>query len=332
MATRFDVLTVGSAVRDVFLISKAFRVVKDERFATGEGECVALGSKVEAQTIALATGGGATNTAATFATLGYRTAAVARIGSDSFGHEIADDLKARGVSTALLVKDAQRATAVSVLLTLPTGERTAVVHRGASAAWGADDIAWSKIRASWLYLTSVGDGQLASQFVSEAKRYGMSVAWNPGLAEMSAIRRSRFDALGMVDVLILNREEAGALFQKPAAEAKELLERFLAHTDRQIVVVTDGMRGAFARQSQRRWHASTTRVRSVSRTGAGDAFGSAFVAGLFKKLEIPHALQLATLNAQSVIQHVGAKAGILSRWPTDRELARIKVRTYGPLN
>jgi ribokinase len=50
----------------------------------------------------------------------------------------------------------------------------------------------------------------------------------------------------------------------------------------------------------------------VDRTGAGDAFTSTFVAAIIKGNSIEGALQWAPINSMSVVQKVGAQAGLLS--------------------
>ena len=50
----------------------------------------------------------------------------------------------------------------------------------------------------------------------------------------------------------------------------------------------------------------------VDRTGAGDAFASTFVAALIKGNTIAGALQWAPINSMSVLQKVGAQAGLLT--------------------
>ncbi|MEK9158079.1 MAG: PfkB family carbohydrate kinase, partial [Patescibacteria group bacterium] len=52
-------------------------------------------------------------------------------------------------------------------------------------------------------------------------------------------------------------------------------------------------------------------VKVIDRTGAGDAFASAFVAEYSRSGDIPKSIQLATANASSVVTQYGAKAGIL---------------------
>jgi ribokinase len=50
----------------------------------------------------------------------------------------------------------------------------------------------------------------------------------------------------------------------------------------------------------------------VDRTGAGDSFASTFVAALIKGNSIEGALQWAPINSMSVVQKVGAQAGLLT--------------------
>jgi sugar/nucleoside kinase (ribokinase family) len=49
------------------------------------------------------------------------------------------------------------------------------------------------------------------------------------------------------------------------------------------------------------------------RTGAGDAFAATFVAALASGNTIEGALQLAPINSMSVVQKVGAQAGLLDK-------------------
>jgi len=46
-------------------------------------------------------------------------------------------------------------------------------------------------------------------------------------------------------------------------------------------------------------------------TGAGDVFASTFVAGLLKLKDVESAIKLAMANAESMVKHRGAKAGLL---------------------
>jgi sugar/nucleoside kinase (ribokinase family) len=92
-----------------------------------------------------------------------------------------------------------------------------------------------------------------------------------------------------------------------------------------LSVLTDGRAGAYAITPTEVTHAAIVPVKRVNVTGAGDAFGSAFSAGLLGHKGIPTCLALGTLNATSVVQKMGAKVGILTGWPSAREISKVKI-------
>jgi sugar/nucleoside kinase (ribokinase family) len=49
------------------------------------------------------------------------------------------------------------------------------------------------------------------------------------------------------------------------------------------------------------------------RTGAGDAYTSTFVAAMIVTRDLKQAMQWGPINSMSVVQEVGAQAGLLSR-------------------
>ena len=63
----------------------------------------------------------------------------------------------------------------------------------------------------------------------------------------------------------------------------------------------------------------------VDRTGAGDAFGSAFTSGYIETGDISHAIQLGTANATSILQEFGATNGILKKGEWG-EWSKVKVK------
>ncbi|MBI2475556.1 hypothetical protein HYV69_04010 [Candidatus Uhrbacteria bacterium] len=319
----FDIITIGSATRDVFLVSKNFIALKSKKFPTGSGECVALGSKVDLDKLILTTGGGATNTASTFSLLDFHTATMTRIGDDSSGKDVIDDLNRFGVSThyVRMIKNWQ--TGFSVLLTMPDGERTALVYRGVSAKFEVKDVHWEGCKQTkWIYLTSLGGNlALSKKIIQHANKCGIKVAWNPGVGEIKNGMKEIKPILTMVDVLNINTEEARLLTGK-----KTIKTMFsVLQTKDTIRIITDGTKGSYTLENGKILHAFTTGARAISRTGAGDAFGSGFVAGLIKKNNVKYALAVGTLNAESVIQNYGAKNGILKKWPSILAIGKIKI-------
>lgn len=320
----FDVITVGAATRDVFLVSKQFMLVPLPELGGGLAECVSLGHKIDVDKLVLTTGGGATNAAATFAALGFATACITRVGDDEPGHAILEDLDARKIDISLVktVKGGQ--TGYSTLLTAVNGERTVLVYRGVSGEFKESDVKLSKIKAKWLYISSLaGNIPALLSLVRHAKTTGGSAAFNPGSAEVKLGLRTLDPILRQVDVLLLNLEEAQQLANLQTTDAKELAGRLLRPD--MLLIISDGPNGAHAFKGTAYWRVGTRSIRSVSRTGAGDAFGSALVASLLHGLDVPDALRIATYNAESVIGQCGAKAGIIDRWPLKKAVAAISV-------
>lgn len=320
----YDIITIGAAVRDVFLVSKQIKLLPSEKFLTGVGECVALGTKIELDHLVLSTGGGATNAAATFGNLGFKTAAVARIGDDAIGEEIMADLLSYHITTELLSIIKGGKSGYSTLLTDPkTGERTALVYRGVSGELTEKDLSLKSLRADWLYLTSFGGNmKLAAKIINKlgpsTLRHGSGpsakIVWNPGAADLKAGFKTFEPLLPKLFMLNVNMEEAQMLFGNEIRIPSSLL-----------LVVTDGEKGAYAHLNGTTWFIMSQKKRVVSRTGAGDAFGSGMVAALMKGWGVDDAMRLGLMNAESVIEHYGAKAGLLKKWPNQKTLRGIKV-------
>lgn len=332
----YDIITIGAATRDVFLVSDKFIAIKSKKFATGAGECVALGSKIEVSELVLTTGGGATNAAATFGRLGLRTATICRVGDDPPGKDVVEDISHFGVSTHLvrMIKDAD--TAYSTILTMKDGERTILVYRGTSSEFVAADIPQMAIEnTKWIYLTSLGGNLgLAKKIITSAHKAGVSVAWNPGRKELEGGLKTLVPLLPMINVLNMNLEEAILLTgKKPGRagsglQAGKLADIFqLLHNDGLVRLITDGTNGATVYRDGWMAHAATTGVKAISRTGAGDAFGSGFVAGLIKTDDLLEALRVGMVNAESVILKHGAKNGIIKTWPSMLKKRQVKIMT-----
>lgn len=317
----FDAITIGTATLDVYLMAKYGRRVKDKY---GQALCLGLGGKHEVEDMYLTTGGGATNAAVTFSRQGFRTATVAKIGNDIPGALIENDL-VREKIVPFLICDKKARTAYSTLLLSPSGERTILVYRGASENLKAADIPWRKLKSRWIYFASGGiDFLLLKKLVSFFSRQGAMIAINPGKAQLALGLRRLKPILRKTKVFIVNREEAARLSGVSYRDEKKIFD-VLDRAVGGVLVVTDGERGVKVSDGMARWKAGVFKERKViDRTGAGDSFGSGFVAGLMQKRErcekgickpanIAYAIRLATANATSNIESIGPKSGILNR-------------------
>jgi len=324
----YDIVTIGSATQDVFLASKAFKLIRSNEFVGGIAECVSFGSKIDIEDIAITSGGGGTNAAATCSALGLNSAVIARIGDDVTGKFVREELEKYKINDSLIKEIKGGKTGFSTLLTASNGERSVLVHRGVSSDFSEEDIPWDNLQTKWLYITSLaGNISLMQKLIHFATSNKIRVAYNPGSKELHQGLRTLQPILRNVDILSLNVEELKMLSrskdEKP--NIRELCEKI--HHKGMVILITDGGNGAYAYTDKKFVFARTRNVPVISRTGAGDAFGSGFVTSIIKGLSLDDALRVATLNAESVIGSFGAKIGILEGMPSNEKMSEIKIIT-----
>ncbi len=334
----FDVITIGTATRDVFLENSLFTPVKDPHFTkesgfpTGEAECFAFGGKIDIGAPVFTTGGGSTNAAVAFARQDFNTAAIVSIGKDETGKAVMADLKNEKVKP-LVSYHKTLSTSYSTILLSPVGERTILVYRGASDYLGR--IASKNLHTKW---ACIFPGAIpvdrVKDLVSRLKEAGAMIAINPsGHYIKMGIGALKF-IFDKVDVVILNREEASGLTSVAFYDERGIFKAMDNYV-KGIVVITDGAKGVMVSDGRHIYKAGIFKEQKlVDRTGAGDAFGAGFVAGLLAKSNIKYqiskmpienqkevfdqeaikyAIRLASANATSVVEYIGAKEGILTK-------------------
>ncbi|MBN1325414.1 carbohydrate kinase family protein [Candidatus Falkowbacteria bacterium] len=320
----FDIISIGAATKDVFLISKGFKLVKTQQFKGGLGECFAYGSKVEIGDIYFDTGGGATNSAYTFANLGLNASIVSKVGNDIYGTEIMHVLAHKGVDTRNLNPDKTHKTAYSTILVVSGGDRTILVYRGASANFNEQDFNWSKLQAKWFYISSLaGNISLLKKIFAFAKKKKIKIAWNPGSEELKLGASKLKTLIKDAYVFNLNKEEAQKLTGKK--DIKSILKA-IDKMSPGYNIVTDGANGAYLSDGILIYHANALKVPVVNTTGAGDAFGSGFCAGMILKNDWDYGLRLAILNSAGTLTAMGAKNGLLKKIPKTEDLDKVKIQ------
>ncbi|MCX6722113.1 MAG: carbohydrate kinase family protein, partial [Candidatus Staskawiczbacteria bacterium] len=204
----YDIITFGSAAQDIHLKSKAFKILGSKEFLTGEGICLPFGSKIEIEDIIFTTGGGGTNTAATFAKQGFKTAFCGGIGADISGLEIVRELKHLRIDTRFVVKKKEKHTNQSVIFSQSGTDRTILVYRGASDIFNSKDIAWKKVRKTkWFFLAPLTNLLCDSfeEIVNFAKENNIKVAVNPSMQQLSLPQEQLKRIFSKVDILFLNK-------------------------------------------------------------------------------------------------------------------------------
>ncbi len=310
----FDVITFGSATRDLFLRSKEFKIFRKSDFTTGQAVCLCLGSKIYIDDLFFATGGGGTNVAATFAKQGFKTAYVGKVGKDSGGRAIREELGDLKIKS-FISEDLHHKTAYSIIISVSNRERTILVYNGACHYLKLKDLSFKDLKAKWFYIAGLsGDSaKILAPVIDFAKKNKIKVALNPGAAQFALGLGGLKKFLDAVDVLLLNQEEGAKLAGLPFRKEKEIFKKLDKYV-KGIVVMTKGPKGVVVSDGRYIYTAGTFKERKyVDRTGAGDAFGSGFVSGLMRTGKIEEGIRLGTANGTAVVEEMGAKNGILTK-------------------
>ncbi len=312
----YDIITIGSATRDGFFVGIPFIYLKDKRFITRKGIALPLGVKIQVPEVYFLTGGGATNTATTFTRLGFKTLAIFRVGNDVSGNTIIKEMIDEGVDVSFVQKDYVLPTAYSVIFLTEFGERTILSYKGCAEFLSSLEIPFFKINTRWLFIGSLGkEKNILKKIILWAKEKKIKTALNPGRHELHFLKKNK-KYLSFFDVVILNQEEASYLTSIEYTKEKEIFKK-LDSLVKGIVVMTKGEKGVLVSDGKYLYQAPAySKKKPKDHTGAGDAFASGFISVFLKNNDfseetIKEAIFLGSLNASSVINHIGAKTGII---------------------
>ncbi len=322
---KYNIISIGSCMRDIFILNKdlKYSVKAEDPF-----DPKVVGDKIGVKQMHFDIGGGGSNTAATFANMGLKTALLGRIGDDTAGREVLKVMKSFKVNTNLIEVEKNGETGYSVIFINKSGDRTALVFRGASNFNEFGKLTKSKLKTNWFFITSLnGNLKLLREIFRTAKDNKIKIAWNPGNAELSAGAQKLKNFLYNTDVLFLNLKEAKNLSACSNWQIKNIYKKLTYIAPNSILCVTGGKRGAWVKRDKEFCKAGILDKKVINATGAGDAFGSGFISGMnLYQNDLEKSLQLAMLNSNSVVTQMGAKHGLLNKPPTLKKLAQIKVK------
>lgn len=252
-------------------------------------------------------GGSAANFAVWTARLGQPVRFAARVGDDLLGRALLDDMRREGVEPYIQL-DPQRPTAVLVLFAQGT-QRHMMVPRGANHYLDVADIPAGALRSSgWLHVTGYSffweaTTRAAEHALALAREAGIPISFDPSSAGF--IRRHGLKIPDGVQVVLSNHEEALAL---TGAASVEAAARKLGESA-PLVAVKLGPEGALISDGGNLTHVPAAAVDGavVDTTGAGDAWGAAFVTLLRRGWAPVPAAEAANRLAARVITQMGAR-------------------------
>ncbi len=314
--TRFDVLTIGNAIVDVI-------APIDPGFLEREGLSEGIMHLVDADRSAYLyermpeakrqiSGGSSANTAAGVASLGGRASFVGKVANDPLGDVFADDLDRIGVHYGVSRLEDGPATARSMILLSPDGERTMNTYLGACHQLTTADIKEDEIGAATVtYMEGfLWDPLEAKKAFVQAAHYAHKHerAASFTLSDPFCVNRYRDEFLDLIrsrtmDIVFGNIEELKSLYQCDFHNAVQAIAK-----DAELAAITMGSQGAMVVANGEIVTVPAYSVPEVvDVTGAGDLFASGFLLALARERDLKTALQAGCLAASEVISHIGAR-------------------------
>lgn len=317
--TNYDFIAIGDTVTDAFirLDTQAAHIDIDK----GAKEiCLRFADKIPYKEVYVVPAvGNSANAMVAASRLGLKSALVSNIGNDYFGQECLDVLKKEGVATEFIKIHKDQKTNYHYVLWYEDDRTILIKHE--EYGYELPDIKSPR----WIYFSSLGGNSLL--FHERVGKYlhehpEIKLAFQPGTFQIKLGKDALSDVYKRSEIFICNKEEAQRILGIDEPDIKKLLQ-MLRDTGPKIVVITDGVNGAYTYDGL-----ETLFMRiypdpkpPYERTGAGDAFSSTFVAALALGKDIRTALRWAPINSMSVVQQVGARAGLLTPPELEKYLA-----------
>ena len=323
----FDFVAIGDTTIDAFIRIKEATVNCDINKENCQ-ICLDYGNKIpyESVTVVPAVGNSANATVAA-ARLGLKSAYVGNIGDDLNGKDCVNAFKAENVSIKFIKIHKDKKTNYHYVLWYKD-ERTILIKHE-EYDYELPHIGSPK----WIYLSSLGENSLP--FHSEIANYlkknpEINLAFQPGTFQMKFGVEKLSEIYKLTKVFICNLQEAQKILNTKEDNAVALA-KMIAGLGPKIVVITDGRKGAHTYDGENVWFMPLYPDLKLpyERTGAGDAFSSTFVAGLAMGKSIEEALMMAPVNSMSVVQKIGAQAGLLTMTQLEEYLKKAPV-SYKP--
>lgn len=313
----YDLISIGDATVDTFIQIHDAQILCDIDKKNCK-LCVEYGNKIPVEKLMHSVAGNAANNAIGGARLGLKTAIYVNIGDDSAGEEIYKKLKKEGVDKRYIIQNKDKESNFSAVISFK-GERTIFVYH---QPWEYKLPDLDKTR--WVYFTSLSDSfvdsNIVNELVSYVQRIGAKLVYNPGTLQIKLDVKKTPQLLSLTEVFIVNKDEASKILNtKGDIQIKKILKD-LSSLGPRMVVVTDGAKGSFGYDGKIFYQLDCFPSKVVEMTGAGDAYATGVLAGLFYGKDLPEAMRWGAANAASVIAFVGAEEGLLSREAINQKL------------
>ena len=325
----YNFLAIGDTVTDAFIDLKEDDASAHLDIDKGVREiCFRFADKIPYSNVYIVPAvGNSANAAVAASRLGLKSVLVSNIGDDYFGTECLDALKSEKVGTEFIQINKGEKTNYHYVLWFKDDRTILIKHE--KYDYKLPDIN----NPRWIYLSSMGENSIdfhdkLEKYLSEHEE--IKLAFQPGTFQMKFGKEKLNGIYKRTDILFSNKEEAQRILETEEDDIKKLLNG-MASIGPKIVVITDGVKGAYSYDGHEMlsMRLYPDPAPPLERTGAGDAFSSTFTAALALGMSVRDAMKWAPVNPMSVVQQIGARAGLLTR-PELEEFLKKAPADYEP--
>jgi len=307
------ILSIGDIVTDAFIQLREDKARIDTDPDGSKRLSMEFGSKPPYDHVDVVQAvGNSANASVAFSRLGLGAGLMAFLGDDQPGKDSLQYLASEHVDTAT----------VSIGKNMKSNYHYAL-------RYGADrtilikyedyDYTWQEPaeEPDWIYLSMISES--AWQLHLDMLRYlhdhpNVKLVFQPGTFHFEWGTEKLAKVYEKSHVIFMNREEAALVTGKPTTSIPDLMKG-LHDLGPKVVVITDGPNGSYASDGTKVLEMPNypDPAPPYDRTGAGDAFASTMTAALALGESLETALKWAPINSMSVVQKLGAQAGLLKK-------------------
>jgi len=305
------ILTIGDIVTDAFI------ALKDDQAEVSTDDqgirrlSMEFGSKPPYDHVDIVQAvGNSANAAVSFTRLGLRAGLMAYLGGDQAGRDSMTYLASENVDTTTVSVQPDQKSNYHFALRYGA-DRTILIK------YEDYDYSWQRPAEvpDWIYLSMISESawQLHEDLLAYLTEHpDVKLVFQPGTFHFKWGVEKLAAIYSRAHIVFMNREEA-ALVTGNGIESIQALADGLHALGTKIVVITDGPNGAYASDGEKLLVMPNypDPAPPYDRTGAGDAFASTVVAALALGHPLEVALTWAPVNSMSVVQQLGAQAGLL---------------------
>ncbi len=315
MSKPYDFVAVGDITIDAFiqLSEKDTRVLCDVKGRPCQLQ-MNFGDKLPYEDVTVVNAvGNSPNAAVSAGRLGLKSALVTNLGHDRNGKDCLDSLRTEGIATDYVKVHENKKTNYHYVLRYGA-ERTILIKH--------EDYPYFlpefPVPPRYIYFSSIGEKGIDLHFeiTDYVKRNPETkLVFQPGTFQLRLGYEKLKPLYEVTEIFFCNKEEAETIVGERELDIPTMIRK-IKKLGPKLPVITDGPNGAYVvDENDQAWFMPMypDPAPPVDRTGAGDSFASTFTSAIALGKTPAEALSWAPINSMSVVQYIGAQAGLLTR-------------------